>query len=57
MRELIERLAAGLEALAVLIIVGGIAYPVKVLLVATVLVMVPYLLIRGPANRMTRRKQ
>ncbi len=28
MRELIERLAAGLEALAVLIIVGGIAYSI-----------------------------
>ena len=32
-------------------------YPVEALLVATVLALVPYLLIRGPANRMARRKQ
>ena len=31
-------------------------YPVEALLVAAILALIPYLLIRGPANRITRRQ-
>jgi len=32
-------------------------YPVEALLVAIILALVPYLLIRGPVNRIARRKE
>jgi len=32
-------------------------YPVEALLVATILAFIPYLLIRGPVNRIARRKK
>jgi hypothetical protein len=49
-------LAAALDSVYQLIVHRGV-YVLELLIVATVLAIVPYVLIRGPVNRVARRKQ
>jgi hypothetical protein len=49
-------LAAALDSVYQLIVHHGV-YVLELLIVATVLAIVPYVLIRGPVNRIARRKQ
>jgi hypothetical protein len=49
-------LAAALDSVYQLIVHRGV-YVLELLIVATVLAIVPYVLIRGPVNRIARRKQ